>query len=93
MKPTIFLATNSEMVQSIQAETRSIPIVFVQVPDPVGSGFAASFARPGGNITGFTNFDAAMAGKWLELLKDVAPSIKRVCVILQAGNPTAAGYI
>ena len=92
MMPDIFLATNTEMVQLIQAETRSVPIVFVQVPDPVGSGFAASFAHPGGNITGFTNFDSAMAGKWLELLKVVAPSLSRVCVILQAGNPTAAGY-
>ena len=92
MKPDIFLATNTQMVQLIQAETHSIAIVFVNVPDPVGSGLVASFAHPGGNVTGFTNFDPAMGGKWLELLKDVAPNLKRVAVILQAGNPTAAGF-
>ncbi len=93
MKPDIFFATNTQMVQLIQAETRGIPIVFVNVPDPVGSGLVASFARPGGNVTGFTNFDPAMGGKWLEVLKDVAPNLKRVAVILQAGNPTAAGFL
>jgi putative ABC transport system substrate-binding protein len=93
MKPDIFFATNTQMVQLIQAKTRSIPIVFVNVPDPVGSGLVASFAHPGGNVTGFTNFDPAMGGKWLELLKDVAPNLKRVAVILQAGNPTAAGFL
>jgi putative ABC transport system substrate-binding protein len=93
MMPNVFLATNTQMVQLVQAETNSTPIVFVQVPDPLGSGFVESFAHPGGNITGFTNFDASMGGKWLELLKDVAPNIKRVCVILQDGNPTAAGYL
>jgi putative ABC transport system substrate-binding protein len=93
MKPDVFLATNTQMVQLIQAETRSIAIVFVNVPDPVGSGLVASFGHPGGNVTGFTNFDPAMAGKWLELLKDVAPNLKRVAVILQAGNPTAAGFL
>jgi putative ABC transport system substrate-binding protein len=93
MKPDIFFATNTQMVQLIQAITRSIPIVFVNVPDPVGSGLVASFAHPGGNVTGFTNFDPAMGGKWLELLKDVAPNLKRVAVILQAGNPTGPGFL
>jgi putative tryptophan/tyrosine transport system substrate-binding protein len=93
MKPDIFLATNTQMVQLIQAKTRSIPIVFVNVPDPVGSGLVASFARPSANVTGFTNFDPAMGGKWLELPKDVAPNVKRVAVILQAGNPTAPGFL
>jgi putative ABC transport system substrate-binding protein len=92
-KPDIFFATNTQMVQLIQAKTRSIPIVFVNVPDPVGSGLVASFAHPGGNVTGFTNFDSAMGGKWLELLKDVAPNLKRVAVILQAGNPTGPGFL
>jgi putative ABC transport system substrate-binding protein len=93
MDPDIFFATNTQMVQLIQAKTRSIPIVFVNVPDPVGSGLVASFAHPGGNVTGFTNFDSAMAGKWLELLKDVAPNLKRVAVILQAGNPTGPPFL
>jgi len=93
MTPDVFLAGNTQMVQLIQEKTRSIPIVFVTVPDPVGSGFVASFARPGGNITGFTNFDSSMGEKWLELLKDVCPNLVRVAVILQAGNPTAPGFL
>jgi putative ABC transport system substrate-binding protein len=91
--PDVWFATNTQMVQLIKDKTDSIPIVFVQVPDPVGSGFAVSFARPGGNVTGFTNFDSTMGEKWLELLKDVVPDLKRVAVILQAENPTAAGYL
>jgi putative ABC transport system substrate-binding protein len=91
--PDVFFVTNTQMVQIVQATTRTIPIVFVSVPDPIGSGLAVSFASPGGNVTGFTNFDPSMGGKWLGLLKDVRPDLKRVAVILQAGNPTAAGYL
>lgn len=93
MTPDVFLATNTQMVQVIQEKTRSIPIVFVQVPDPVGSGFVESLARPGGNVTGFTNFDSSMGGKWVQLLKDVAPDLTRVAVLLQAGNPTAPAFL
>jgi putative ABC transport system substrate-binding protein len=93
MAPDVFLASNTQMVQLIQGKTDRVPIVFVQVPDPVGSRLVASFARPGGNVTGFTNFDSTMGEKWLQLLKDVVPSLKRVAVILQAENPTAAGYL
>jgi putative ABC transport system substrate-binding protein len=92
MKPDVFLATNSQMTQLIMAKTRDIPIVFIFVPDPIGSGLVASFARPGGNVTGFTNFDTSVAGKWLEFLKDVVPGLNRVAVILDAANPTAAAY-
>jgi putative ABC transport system substrate-binding protein len=91
--PDVFFVTNTQMAQIVQAKTRAIPIVFVSVPDPIGSGLAVSFAHPGGNVTGFTNFDPSMGGKWLGLLKDVRPDLKRVAVILQAGNPTAAGYL
>ena len=90
--PNVFFATNTQMVQMIQAKTRTVPIVFVSVPDPVGSGLTVSFAHPSGNITGFTNFDPSMGGKWLQLLKEVRPDLKHVAVILQAGNPTAAAY-
>jgi putative ABC transport system substrate-binding protein len=90
--PNVFFATNTQMVQMIQAKTRTIPIVFVSVPDPVGSGLTVSLAHPSGNVTGFTNFDPSMGGKWLQLLKDVRPDLKHVAVILQAGNPTAAAY-
>ena len=93
MKPDVFFANNTQMVKLIQAKTDSIPIIFIQVPDPIGSGFVESFAHPGGNITGFTNFDPSMGGKWLEFLKDVAPNLKRIAVILEAGNPTAPGYL
>jgi len=92
MKPDVFFATNTQMVQLILDKIRDIPIVFVNVPDPVGSGLISNFARPGGNATGFTNFEPSIAGKWLEFLKDIAPGLKSVAVILQAGNPTAAGY-
>jgi putative ABC transport system substrate-binding protein len=61
--------------------TRSVPIVFVLVPDPVGAGFVASLARPGGNATGFLNFEFGRSGKWPELLKQIAPSVTRVAVL------------
>ena len=61
--------------------TRTTPIVFVQVPDPIGGGFVASQARPGGNITGFTSFEYEVSGKWLELLKEMAPTISRAAVL------------
>jgi putative ABC transport system substrate-binding protein len=93
MTPDAVLANNTQMVQLLQEKTHSIPIVFVQVPDPVGSGIVASFAHPAGNATGFTNFDLSMGGKWLELLKEVRPGLARVAVILQAGNPTAPEYL
>jgi putative ABC transport system substrate-binding protein len=70
-----------------------LPIVFVQVTNPVGGGFVASLAHPGGNITGFTNFEFAIGGKWLETLKEIAPDTRRVAVILNPENPTASGYL
>src|SRR6266536_1711729 len=72
-KPDVLLARSTLSVRALLAETRTIPIVFVSLSDPVGENFAASLARPGGNVTGFTNVEATMAGKWLELLKEIAP--------------------
>ena len=72
-----------------QRETGAIPIVFLQVADPLGVGFVQSFARPGGNLTGFTNFEASLGGKWLELLKQIAPRVDRVAVLF---NPDTAPY-
>ena len=66
--------------------TRTVPIVFAQVPDPVGAGFVDSLARPGGNVTGFTNFDYSMGGKCLELLKEIAPRVTRAAVLRDAGH-------
>jgi putative ABC transport system substrate-binding protein len=67
--------------------------VFVQVEDPIGSGFVSSLARPGGNITGFTHFDYAMGGKWLEMLKEIAPNFMRVAILQTLGNPSWPGYL
>ena len=86
-QPDVILANTTPVTAVLQRQTRSIPIVFVVVSDPVGAGFVASLPRPGGNITGFINFEAAMGGKWLELLKDVAPNVKRVGLM---HNPSTA---
>src|SRR5262249_21777577 len=69
--------------------TRTIPIVFANISDPLGSGFVASYPRPGGNVTGFTNMEPTMAGKWLELLKETAPRVTRVAMLF---NPATAAY-
>src|SRR5262249_15393740 len=73
--------------------TPAIPIVFVQVPDPVDLGIVASLARPGRNITGFTHFELAFAGKWLETLKDMAPQTRRVLLVTLAEHPALPGFL
>jgi putative tryptophan/tyrosine transport system substrate-binding protein len=85
--PDAILAGPTPAVAALREQTRTIPIVFVLVPDPVALGFVQSFARPGGNITGFSSLDAPMMGKWLQLLKEVAPGVTRVAVIF---NPDTA---
>src|SRR5204863_3466609 len=79
--PDVILAPGSVTVGPLLQATRTVPIVFVHVPDPVGAGFVESLARPGGNATGFTQFEYATSGKWLELLKEIAPGVTRVAVI------------
>ena len=81
LAPDVILAVGSVTVEPLLQATRIVPIVFALVPDPVGAGFVASLARPGGNATGFTNFEYSMSGKWLELLKEIAPRITRVAVL------------
>jgi putative ABC transport system substrate-binding protein len=77
-QPDVILAHTTPIVAAVQRETRTIPIVFVNVSDPIGSGFITSLARPGGNLTGLTLYEEGIAGKWLALLKEIAPGITRV---------------
>ena len=89
LQPDVILAANTPTTAAMLQQTRTIPIIFASVSDPVGSGFVASFPRPGGNITGFTNIEPTMAGKWLELLKEIAPRVNRVAFLF---NPATAPY-
>jgi putative ABC transport system substrate-binding protein len=85
-QPDVVIAHGSIAVKTFLRETRTIPIVFVHVVDPVGQGFVASAARPGGNVTGFTNFEDSMGGKWLSLLKEMTPDLARVAVVANPGT-------
>jgi putative ABC transport system substrate-binding protein len=90
LMPDVLLADGAVSVSALQRATRSVPIVFATVPDPVGAGFVKSLARPGGNTTGFMSFEYAVAAKWLELLKEIAPSVTRAAVLR---DPTVAAGI
>ncbi len=92
LKPDLILVSTSPGVAAILRETRSIPTVFTNVADPVGSGFVSSFSRLGGNITGFANFEPSMSGKWLEILKDLAPSVRRVMILFNPETAPNAAY-
>ena len=81
------------MTAALLTQTRTIPIVFAMVSDPVGERFVESLARPGGNATGFTNVESSMAGKWLELLKEVAPNVKRIASSLIQKSQRAGARI
>jgi putative ABC transport system substrate-binding protein len=87
LAPDVILAATSAATVAVKEATRTLPIVFVNVSDPVGAGYVASLARPGGNLTGFTYVEYGMSGKWLELLKEIAPPVSRVAVL---GDPTLA---
>jgi ABC-type uncharacterized transport system substrate-binding protein len=86
--PDVILVAGGSHVVPIQKLTHVLPIVFVQVADAVGGGFVESLSRPGGNATGFTNFEFDIAGKWLELLKQISPHVRRVAVLRDAANPS-----
>ena len=88
LAPDVILVSSSPALAALQQATRTVPIVFVTVIDPVGSGFVDSLARPGGNTTGFSLFEYSLSGKWLELLKQIAPNVTRVAVLRDAGNPS-----
>ena len=89
MPPDLIVATSTPVMAALREQALGVPIMFVQVTDPVGNGFVASLARPGGNITGFTNFEFSIGTKWLEALKQIAPRVTRVALIY---NPETAPY-
>ena len=91
LAPEVILAAGGQVMAPLQEATSTVPIVFTQTPDPVGAGFVASLARPGGNATGFTNFEYGVSGKWLELLKQVAPGVTRAAVLRDPTNPAGTG--
>ena len=91
LAPDVILASGNSTVGPLLQATRTVPIVFTVVSDPVGAGYVDSLARPGGNVTGFMNFEYSVSGKWLELLKEIAPSVTRVAVLRDAASPSGTG--
>jgi putative ABC transport system substrate-binding protein len=89
LQPDVLVSSATPQTSALLQQTRTIPIVFVIVADPIGSGFVASFARPGGNVTGFIFTEPTMAGKWVELLKEIAPRVARIAMVF---NPATAPY-
>jgi putative tryptophan/tyrosine transport system substrate-binding protein len=87
--PDVLVANSTPVLTVLKQASRTIPIVFSIVSDPAGQGFVASLARPGGNITGFSFVEFAMLGKWLEMVKEIAPSVKRTTLVF---NPQTAPY-
>jgi putative ABC transport system substrate-binding protein len=87
-KPDVIVTTGTPVTLAVKAATKSIPIVFSNVSDPVGSHVVSSLARPGENVTGFPNYEPAIAGKWLETLKELSPSTKRVLLLFNPDNPS-----
>jgi putative ABC transport system substrate-binding protein len=88
-RPDVIVASGTLITATLQRETRAIPIVFMSVSDPIGAGFVASLARPGGNLTGLLNYEAGIIGKWLALLKEIAPRVTRAALV---GNPKTTPF-
>jgi len=93
LQPDVIVAIGSPAATALRQQTLSIPIVFVQVPDPVSAGFVTNLARPEGNITGFTNFEFSMGGIWLQLLKECAPDVGRIALVFDPDSPTWSQYL
>lgn len=92
-QPDVIVASATTALEALRKSGVTIPIVFVQVTDPVGAGFVQNLARPGGNITGFTQHEFSIGLKWLELLKELSPGVRRVVVLFDPFNPATTGYI
>lgn len=92
-KPDVIVVRSATALREVRRAAGELPIVFVSVSDPVGNGFVQSLARPGGNITGFSNLEYDMAGKWLQLLREVAPYVRRVLVLQSPNNPNWPGWL
>jgi putative ABC transport system substrate-binding protein len=90
LRPDVIVASTNQVVSILMQETQSVPIVFVYIGDPIGSRYAETLARPGKNLTDFPNFEAPIGGKWLELLKEVAPQTKRIGYVF---HPSAAPHL
>jgi putative ABC transport system substrate-binding protein len=91
LAPDVILASGGQVMTPLLQATRSVPIVFTQTPDPVGAGYVASLARPGGNATGFTQFEYGISAKWLELLKEITPQLTRAAVLRDPALPEGVG--
>src|SRR5262249_13548689 len=85
----VILSNNTPTTAALLQQTRTVPIVFATVADPIGSGFVAGLSQPGGNAPGFVTTEASLGGKWVELLRDIAPRVSRIAILF---NPTAAPY-
>ena len=90
LQPDVIVGHVTPAVAALQKETSTIPIVFIQVSDPIGAGFIANLAHPGGNITGFTTYEPSMVGKWVEMLKEMAPRVSRLAFLF---NPQTAPFV
>jgi putative ABC transport system substrate-binding protein len=93
MAPDVIVVRGNRPTTLLKQATRTIPIVFAQVGDPVGGGIIENLARPGGNVTGFTHFEPSMGGKWLELLKEVAPSVNRIAFLMHPTTPANIAFL
>jgi putative tryptophan/tyrosine transport system substrate-binding protein len=91
-QPDVIMANSTPVIAALKRATATIPIVFAVVADPVGDGFVASLSRPGGNITGFSSFDPEIGGKWVQLLKEVAPAITRVALLFNPRTAPGGGW-
>jgi putative tryptophan/tyrosine transport system substrate-binding protein len=93
VRPDVILAAGTPALQMILEANLAVPTVFVSVSDPVGEGFVSNLARPGGNITGFSQYEYTIGGKWLGLLKEMLPPITKVTIIMNAGNPASRNHL